>query len=540
MRALGLLLGGLATFAVLAAIPTIARREQGLLADEPSLGRAMMYELMPGKALSIPLDASVDVARVVARGFVRRGVARPGSAIVSIQLRGANGSRREQLTLPLASREPSSHSEDGEVTAGDRTAVNVDTSSIGTGSLTLTLDELHGADGLLVRFYAREVLDSARLDQRRRELSARERRQLARHGGNVDWPDLEPEARATLLSTRYRKLAALPDPERALVLRVLALAADTGGVANEPPEGEPSFDIADPAEQACDKVTATRLTPEHGFVVNADDAPLVLRLRARRPNEVSTESRPARLRVEISAPNAASRTFGVEAGQKPFHVLVPALGRAAVTPEVEALDVSLSELDPQATPRPLHLLGGAEVEAWRGFVARRPSNFAAFGPEQKSALACEEPRPTPVTATRPFDSSLERARPVRPRASAVLEHDQRLYASGTTPLTIEVPRSGAVVPLKFFSNEEVEVVVVVDGGEPRRRALGVPRFVTTARTLKFRGDAALGIVLGDDLRPGRHVVSLRYADGAKVWLRAPWRHTHAPLESAWLAGELDP
>ena len=540
MRALAPLLGGLAALTLLLGLPAIARHEQNLQADEPSLERAMMYELLPGKTLSVPLDAGADVARIVARGFVRRGAPQAGSANVSIELGGANGSRREQLTLPLSSREPTSRSEDGEVTAGDRTALNVDTSGSGPGSLTLTLDELHGADGLLVRFYAREALDDAQRDQRRRTLSARERRQLARQAGDVDWADLEPEARAALLTTHYRKLAALPDAEQALVLHVLAWASDADDSGKEPRNARPRPDLDEPAGQICDAATATRLTPERGFVVDADGAPLVLRLRAERPSDASGDQRPARLRVEISAPHAALRKYSVEAGDKPFHVLVPALGRALITPQGEELDVSLSELDPDAAPRPVRLEGSATVEPWRGFLARRPSNFAAFEPQQRRRLACDQVPETPASGPRPFDPWLARARPLRPRAASTRDHDGRLYVSGATSLSIDVPSNGAVVPLRLLSTDEVEVTVLIDGGEPQRRVFGVPRFVTSARTLKFRGETAFGIVLGDDLQPGRHTVSLRYAAGVKVWLNAPWRHTHAPLQSSWLAGGFEP
>jgi hypothetical protein len=138
-----------------------------------------------------------------------------------------------------------------------------------------------------------------------------------------------------------------------------------------------------------------------------------------------------------------------------------------------------------------------------------------------------------------MSTAFKPARVQRPLA-ATLEHDDRKYVA-VSSLSLQVPEGGAILPLRLFSKSEVDVDVLVDGGSPRRRTSGAPRHVTTSRHVRVDGDARLSLRLGDDLEPGTHTVSLRYDRRVQIWLSAPWRgQPRKPLESEWIAGDMDP
>jgi hypothetical protein len=568
-RVVSCLLAGIVTVALLASVRVISRHEQALRDDEVNQQRAMVYELLPGRSLSVPLDADVEAVRVVAHGFSAGALRQSaGSARLRLEVSGPSGSRAESVTLPLTAKEPQASSEDGELHAGDRNTLNVDTSDATPGTLRLTLDDVLGAEGLLVRFYCREALDTAGVRTRHANLGARERERLARRAGQLDWVDLEPEARTALLAVRWAKLAALPDPERALTSHVLTLQKPNArgqDAANQTPaaDGEGS---APPASQP-ESVDFTRATPERPVVVEADESPLVLRLSARIPLQPGSQPEQLLLLVRIEAPRFPPKNQRFEAvvavaandRYRPggvitpanaalpseralFHVLVPAFGRVTLGPATGVVDLSLSELDPRADPRPTRTPEGAtEGARWKGFVARRPSNFGLFPATARGSLRIVPPAPAALAAARSFDASLKRVRVERPKAAITLEHANRLYVAGSSSLNVDVPLAGTVLSLSLFSESDVEVVALIDEGSPRRRTSGYPRFVSTARSSRFRGDATFGIVLGDDLEPGTHHVSLRYDRSVKVWLHVPWSgHSRKPQESAWISGDLEP
>lgn len=540
MRAVPLTLSALAVVMVLLAVPAVARHEQTLRDSDTAQERAVMYELLSGRTLRIPIDAGTDVARLVARGFGKQRPSDRGSATLRVTLQGPQTSRTEEMKLTLTTHDQGIPSEDGEVMVGDRTTLNIDTADVGPGVLAVTLDELSGAEGLLVRSYLRSPLDDAQAQARRNQLGAHGREHLARRAGELDWADLAPETRAALLRTRWSKIAALPDAVGPLVSRVLSSPAPTASrPATRQAQPEPEHAEVPESEQASPRaaVDAIHLTPERELLIEADETPLVLRLRAALPDTEQARE-PVRLRVVIGASGSASQVFAVSGPRA--HVLVPPHARASITADGDAAEVALFELDPQAPPRPLRGSENASAEPWRGFVPRKPSNFAMFEANAKGQLWLDEASSAAPVRQR-LDPTLPRARVARPRSYATLKHGEQLYVEGRAQLSVDVPSSGTVLALRLFSSAEAEVTVLIDGEAPRRRLLGVPRFITTARRLRFRGEAAFGLVLGDDLAAGRHVVSLRYPAGVKLWLHAPWQgHSHRPEPSAWLSAEAEP
>jgi hypothetical protein len=325
---------------------------------------------------------------------------------------------------------------------------------------------------------------------------------------------------------------------------------------------------SDPARVSMpETVRYWRATPERPAIVAAGAQPIVLRVSARRPvprsgaQEVSfavevTVAAEGSPRATTTRPITTRRSDvdryeGRDPDLSPteravFYVLVPARGEAALAPVEGAVDVHLAELDPRAPPQParalpagaepprMHEAGGSE---WQGWVARRPTNERAFPPDAQTGVRVAHRLVAPSSPK--HDASPVRvARPPGPS----LRHDGALFARADVPFTIDVPGDGPMIlPIRLFSSEHVAVIAHVDDAEPRRQTSGAFARVTLPRTMVVDGDVRSAVLLGDDLRPGPHVITFSAPHDAKVWVHLPWKGRPPHVAGArWIAGDFEP
>lgn len=624
---------------LLLSVRKIARSERILAADEANAGRLVTHAIEPGQQLRIPIETNTDVVRVVAQAF-RRGALDQGrhAGRVTVRLDGTDGTRRETLDVSMPGVSRRTIAEEGDVAVGDPIAVNVDVRETGATELVLGLDSIADADGLLARAYRREAIGPSETFKRRVSLGEAKREHLARGAGEVGWIDLEPGDRTTLASARWRKVAPLPEPDRALVSRTLTLAtrtpevaepvrervgdyelrgderiagvvrgpnvivarwkgntaarlgmtthADGGGALTAegpgmarleiPPGKTVSFEVSTSvsghvALDASDAEGVTlasslayfRTSQVRPVVVAADDGSLVLRVSARKPVARSTTEpvaislamdvgKPSGARVLATLAGVVARSrvdryelpSGEVAPSEPavFYVLVPAGGRATLKPAEGELDLSLSELDPRAPPRPAAATEsptGIETRTrWPGFVARRPTNAQAFEPSWHGILRVAQ-RFDNANESEP---KLPVLRVVRPPASPTLRLDDGVFEPVETSFTVDVgPGTRARLPIHLYARAQVKVVVEIDGGHPRRRAAGSAAGVTVARSVQVADRGRMTLILGDDLAPGRHKISFTRDPALEVWVHLPWARRGArQASSQWISGDFDP
>ena len=307
-----------------------------------------------------------------------------------------------------------------------------------------------------------------------------------------------------------------------------------------------------------------RTTQERPVVIRAGPLPTVLRVSVRRPSSRSGgEALSFTMTTTIAAPAAArtttTRIFTTKRsevdryeGRDPalapsertvFFVLVPSNATAELAPADGAVDVHIAELDSRAAPQAAlaHVdsprLREAGVTDWEGWVARRPTNAAAFPAEAQPALRIAHrfvvPGPLP-----PHRSDLRVARPGLP----ALRHDGALFAQADVSFAFDVPDGGPfVLPFRLMAKGRVNVVAHIDDVTPRRRTSGAFATLTSPRTVSVDGDTRSAVVLGDDLQPGRHVITFTATPEAKLWVHLPWkmRPPHAP-GPRWITGDFEP
>jgi hypothetical protein len=316
-----------------------------------------------------------------------------------------------------------------------------------------------------------------------------------------------------------------------------------------------------------------RASPSLPAIITAGQTPMVIRVTARRgvPRD-SNASFPIDLAVTVTARGGASVTTPVRAergrsrfdryeGRDPaeaptdklaFYVIVPPGGTAQVTPTDTPMDLTLSELDPGAESRPVASTSPGskhdpvakigEVD-WNGFVARRPSNGPAFEPDAHGLVRVAHryvsvPEPTEKPPT---------FRIVRPRVTGAIEIQDRVFDPGSVKLEVDVASGQHVtLPVHLYSPDPVEVIARVDGGSPRRIAMGVAARVTVDRKIEVVGERKAIVVLGDDLAPGKHVLTFDFPEGKKLWVHVPWlkqarrvEKTSATAAPRWVEGEFD-
>jgi hypothetical protein len=345
-------------------------------------------------------------------------------------------------------------------------------------------------------------------------------------------------------------------------------------------------------------VGAWRTTKARPAVVNAGNEPIVLRVSARRPvpRDAAGEV-PIVLDATISAPSSGKEPNvfakvadpkaldpkGVGGGPKDqtvtlramrarsiyerydvrapssaptasavFHVLVPAGGSATLAPAEGEIDLSLAELDPGATPRPVRAWPadgpGPAVrktgdQEWGGFVGRWPSNAGAFQSSEDGRTTIRIPHrlvplPEPQTGTPSF-------RIKRPPAGDAITRNGRLFDPTTVSFEIDVPAGEALVlPVRAYAKEPLDLIAKIDGDVPDRRDRGVAERITTARKIAVTEEVRSIVVLGDDLPAGKHVLTFVPPPGKKAWVHLPWMPRPRlpgapPPDPHWIEGDLE-
>jgi hypothetical protein len=642
--------GMLALPAVVAAfvfgVREVSRVEKVLAAEGVRAQRVLVYEVRPGSALEVPIEAGTDVFRIVVHAMRRDALApQPHVVHLSVTAVGDVATCTDDLAFELPGTSQRVNPEDEGIHVGDPAAVNVDVHGVGVGRLRIELEGIEGADAALIRVYRRDALASSQLERRDDELDAAMRLHVARRLGELEWAGLDEGEQTALLSARWRKVAALADGKE-LVTRAIALApapartarevespaiasADLRGdekvalVAHGPTtlharadgdddsivtallrhsdgttetttgKGEIEIEIRD-GEVGVELARSTpgflsvrtddptrvepsthaigwRTTPDRPAIISAGTHDLVLRVTARRPTPRNDDA-PAKIaldatiapvdgtpetellraevhrsrydRYDVRAPSEAPTSSVV------FHLLVPAGATATLTPEGESLDLSLSELDPEAAPRPViswdaHAKPPPVEETgevgWGGFAPRRPTNWSAFPPSARVTLRIPHrivDHPTAATKAPSF-------RIHRPDAG-----DSRLIDGMTfdpTSVTFDVDVPGGeplVLPVRLFADESMDVTATIDGVSIDRLAFGAAQRITTARLIPVKAQVKSIVVLGDDLPAGTHTLSFAPPEGKKAWVHLPWvpkpRPPNAPPpDPHWIEGDLE-
>jgi len=335
-------------------------------------------------------------------------------------------------------------------------------------------------------------------------------------------------------------------------------------------------------------VAAWRTTPTRPVVVTAGKEPLVLRVTARRPiprnaNEtfgivldatitggVSTAShtsvnqsvmlRASRARsiydrYDVRTPDAAPTATAV------FHLVVPAAGTLTLTPAEGQVDLSLAELDPKAAPRPVPAypaekpwpkVAKSGESDWGGWAARRPTNFTLF---ERAAPSGEIARlvlrvPHRYVEVKEPESKVPGYRIHRPKNVVPIIRGNRTFDPTTVSFEIELAKGEPLVlPVRLFAREKLDVVARVDAGFPVRTfpvriEKGVAERITTARGYVVEDEVRTIMVLGDDLPPGRHVLTFTPPAGKQAWVHLPWTATPRlpgapPPDPHWIEGDLE-
>jgi hypothetical protein len=287
-----------------------------------------------------------------------------------------------------------------------------------------------------------------------------------------------------------------------------------------------------------------RISPGHPAIVQALEAPIVLSVDAR-PHLTAEDpaSTPLRLWVDI-AQNARTKSLAIDASvqraaadryESPeevrspaepthFYLLIPARGRATLGVVSGAADLALAELDPR--------------DPERRFVRRRPTNWFEFTPLSHTTIRVAQrwPAERASPATRQAILRLK-----RPKPAALVQHAGLSFVPAETRLPFDVLAGGpSQLSLRLLSERPTDVTVLIDGGVPRRRASGLARTITTPRVVHVDSETRFSLFLGDDLEPGRHVLSFE-TRGTACSVHAPWQKlSKSPLETAWLVGDFQP
>jgi hypothetical protein len=313
-------------------------------------------------------------------------------------------------------------------------------------------------------------------------------------------------------------------------------------------------------------VPAWRVTPVRPMTVSADDEPLVLDVAARLPAG-RAPSAPLPLDIDVALrgegvtldsrvsgelPRSAFDRFDGPAGEevpserKSFCLVVPPHAVATLATRLPRVDFTLKELDPKAVPYPaasrpataaLPVTRLAGEMEWNGFLPRRPTNAAAFesenDPGKVELRIARRLLPLPAPALTPYLIRVTRA-----RATETKTIEGKVFDRAGGPLSFQVSGKLVVLPIHLFSEEPMDVVATVDGGRPERRP-GLCTRATVSRVFSVKGDTRAVMVLGDDLRPGRHTLTFTGPAGKRPFVHAPWASTPKVLGPRWIAGDYD-
>ncbi len=337
----------------------------------------------------------------------------------------------------------------------------------------------------------------------------------------------------------------------------------------------------DPARlEPAERTTVYRTSAKQPAILRASSEPLVLRISARRPlrrddtvSGVGAQLVSMALDARVEAPGSGTQLFRLRADRARsafdrydvrrseeipsdtayFFLLVPPNGTATLTPADGALDLAFSELDPLAPPRVTDSgpPGAAPpsvrhigTSGWPGFAARRPTNAASFPAELRHGVRIA-PRFVPRLTVTPVDGTTFHV--VRPRGMAERTVDERTFEPSTVRFEIDVvPGENITLPLRFISSAATTITARVDDGAPERKSLGICEYITSTRDIAVPAgetETRAALVLGDDLRAGKHVISFSVPPGVEAWVHAPWkkipRKPHTPKAPHWVSGDLE-
>ncbi len=642
------------------AVREVSRVEKVLASEGARAQRVIVYELRPGGELTVPIEPGTEVFRVVAHAVRKGALANtPHEAHLVFTAKGDKGTRNDEVKFAAPGTTARVTPEDQNIIVGDPIAINVDAHGLGSGELKIALASIADADGVLLRVYRREHLDDKAVADRPSHLSAENRSRLAHHAGEIDWDELEPAEQAALLGARWRRVAALPNANKGIVTKAIAVAAPSkaAGVADADPallsydvraderiaviahgkttvraradgdpeskllatvrypdgrivslegKGELSVEVAsdeevgievtrqtpgivslrasDPSKvEPSGHVSAWRAQKDRPLVVRAGSEPLILRLSVRRPvprNAVETFSivldatitgsegfqsvavdKMAQNQSVMLRANRSRSPFDRYDGREPpaaptnsavFHVLVPGGGTLTLTPADGPLDISLGELDPDAAPRPVPAYAAdqpwpkvqkvGDVD-WGGYVTRRPTNYATFEAAADGRSTVRIPhRLVPI---REPETKAPAFRIKRPEATDAITRSKRLFDPTTVQFEIDVPGGEAmVIPVRAFAHEKLDLIARVDGVAIARRTAGAAERVTTPRKFVVEDEVRTVVVLGDDLTPGKHILTFTPPAGKKAWVHLPWTAKPRlpgapPPDPHWIEGDLE-
>jgi hypothetical protein len=361
---------------------------------------------------------------------------------------------------------------------------------------------------------------------------------------------------------------------------------EVGIELNRSTPGVLSMRSTDPSKiEPSSHAAAWRTSKDRPLIVKAGGEPLVLRISARRAvprNAVETFS--IVLDATITAPDQGFQTVAVADAKKKgesimlhaerprsvyerydgrdpsaapttsavFHVLVPAKGTLTLTPAEGAVDVSLSELDPGATPRPVPAYAAdkpwpkvqkvGDID-WGGFVSRRPSNYTSFESIADGRSVIRLPhRLVPIKEP---ETKAPEFRVKRPEAPDFITRSKRIFDPTTAQFEIDVPAGEAMVlPVRAFAHEKMDLIAKVDGVAIDRRSIGAAERVTTGRAFTVEDEVRTVVVLGDDLTPGKHILTFEPPPGKKAWIHLPWTAKPRlpgapPPDPHWIEGDLE-
>ena len=115
----------------------------------------------------------------------------------------------------------------------------------------------------------------------------------------------------------------------------------------------------------------------------------------------------------------------------------------------------------------------------------------------------------------------------RPWNAGAIVRGGALYEPASQRFAVDVRGRGPIVlPVRIYAPRAVDVSVRVDGGTPRRRAIGLVERVTVPRVMTAVDEVRSAIVLGDDLEPGLHTLSFEVPRGKRAWVHLPWASTY--------------
>jgi hypothetical protein len=571
-------------------VQALSRTERALAVQVPR-SRVVTYALEPRGRLKFPIEPNTDVLRFGVRAFARSALSpSPHPIRMVFEARGAARARTESVEVPLSGLEEHATAEDPALSVGDSSPINIDVRDIGAGELTLTLDSVGEADGVLVRAHRREVdarggvlwSKLAPLSDDTHGLTPRTLAvarsqpipsQLVRGtlGTFAVSGDERVAGTARGPNTIVARAASSADAVVTMVLRSSVhgeqMIAGVGQVVAElASEEQADFEVASEADEpialdAADGGSVSlgrslryfRSADDRPVLLDAGAEPLVLQVHARRPvarasdapvdialvSTITPRSRRPANTLLLCATRERSRfdRYQDSSGELApseaavFHLLVPAHSRLALQPREGELDLSLSELDPRASEQPQDEIADPFARKL-GFETRWPSNVADF--DANTGLVFVSPKL--VIGAEPPAPQFAMAYVKRPPRALAMERGGKWFVRADRPIDVRVSgKRPLVLPIRLFaeraSNEPVRIEI--DGGHPRRRSLASVQRVTTNRSVMLDGMIKTYVMLGDDLVAGRHRLAFVTDSNTVVWVQLPWMQPHAPR---WISG----